>query len=387
MSTRKELQNIFSKLADVTEAQPQYFEAMCGEDRRIILYGAGGVGKKLARCMYGEYGKRLFFTDQRKELYGLHVEGVPVLGLDEAASLYGESGLFVVTVFNREPTCAYVDIAEMLRQKGVKHYVPWAFPAWKYGNRLLPQFYLGCVQDIAPNVGLIQQAFDLLTDEKSRSIFLELLQASLTAPFDKFRGWESGPQYLVPEILAALPPQISFADCGAYDGDTLRDVLEHLGPHRIKEYHAFEPDATNIRQLEAFVETLPVDLQARIFCHHAAVGDENGFVSIAQEGSESTHVSGKSTASEGVQCVTLDSVFFDKSCDFIKMDIEGFEKEALSGATASIEKFKPILAISAYHRPDDFFALPLLIKSMREGTGFFRKHCANLVDTVYYHLS
>ena len=59
-------------------------------------------------------------------------------------------------------------------------------------------------------------------------------------------------------------------------------MLEHLGPEHIKEYHAFVPDEKNFQQLEAFVRTLPADLLSMRTCHHAAVGDENAFVSIAK---------------------------------------------------------------------------------------------------------
>ena len=42
------------------------------------------------------------------------------------------------------------------------------------------------------------------------------------------------------------------------------------------------------------------------------------------------------------------------SVDFIKLDVEGSEENALHGAVRSIAKYKPRLAISAYHKPESY---------------------------------
>ena len=47
--------------------------------------------------------------------------------------------------------------------------------------------------------------------------------------------------------------------------------------------------------------------------------------------------------------------------DFLKMDIEGAELSALKGATSSIRRFQPNLAISLYHKPNDIWEIPLYI--------------------------
>jgi FkbM family methyltransferase len=51
--------------------------------------------------------------------------------------------------------------------------------------------------------------------------------------------------------------------------------------------------------------------------------------------------------------------------DFIKMDIEGAEKQALRGATEVIRKYRPRMAIAAEHLPDDTVAIPRVVAAIR----------------------
>ena len=44
------------------------------------------------------------------------------------------------------------------------------------------------------------------------------------------------------------------------------------------------------------------------------------------------------------------------------MDIEGYELFAIKGAQKTIKKFKPTLIICLYHKGQDFFEIPKLLK-------------------------
>ena len=63
-----------------------------------------------------------------------------------------------------------------------------------------------------------------------------------------------------------------------------------------------------------------------------------------------------------------------KKIDFIKMDIEGSEYNALKGAEKTIRKFKPKLAISLYHSLDDFITIPQLLYSLNLDYTFYLDH-------------
>jgi FkbM family methyltransferase len=71
--------------------------------------------------------------------------------------------------------------------------------------------------------------------------------------------------------------------------------------------------------------------------------------------------------------------------DFVKMDIEGSELSALRGAEKSLRRWRPDLALSLYHRPEDFFAIPLWLDALGCGYRFFLEHYSiHHEETVLY---
>lgn len=70
--------------------------------------------------------------------------------------------------------------------------------------------------------------------------------------------------------------------------------------------------------------------------------------------------------SYSIECTSLDEWVAEndiKHVDFIKADIEGAERLLLAGASETLKKFKPRLAICTYHLPDDTRVLTGLIRN------------------------
>ena len=83
--------------------------------------------------------------------------------------------------------------------------------------------------------------------------------------------------------------------------------------------------------------------------------------------------------------VALDEVLDKKRVTFIKMDIEGAEREAILGAKKIISEQKPKLAISVYHHPKDILVLPKLILHINGDYTFYLRHYAlSTSETVLY---
>lgn len=75
----------------------------------------------------------------------------------------------------------------------------------------------------------------------------------------------------------------------------------------------------------------------------------------------------KSADGPVVPLVTIDQMVKDLNLprvDFIKMDIEGAEKQALAGGRETIQKYHPRMAIATEHLPDDAEMIPQAIRGI-----------------------
>ncbi|MDE5792380.1 MAG: FkbM family methyltransferase, partial [Oscillospiraceae bacterium] len=71
---------------------------------------------------------------------------------------------------------------------------------------------------------------------------------------------------------------------------------------------------------------------------------------------------------------SVDSLVHNESVSFLKMDVEGFEREALWGAFKTIYHYQPKLCVSIYHRNQDIFELPLLVKMLNPNYKIYIRH-------------
>lgn len=94
------------------------------------------------------------------------------------------------------------------------------------------------------------------------------------------------------------------------------------------------------------------------------------------------------TSLEKAQSITLDKLFDDlnlKKINYIKLDIEGCELEALKGSINVIKSFRPKMAIAVYHKKNDIFEIPQWINALGLGYRFFLGHyTVGLNETILY---
>ncbi|OTY36355.1 methyltransferase [Bacillus thuringiensis serovar pingluonsis] len=96
----------------------------------------------------------------------------------------------------------------------------------------------------------------------------------------------------------------------------------------------------------------------------------------------------ESGVTDKVSTITIDNLVVEHKLhklDFIKMDIEGAEMNALKGAIHSITTFRPTLAIAIYHQISDFVNVMKFINDLNLGYQFYLGHyTVNAQETILF---
>lgn len=226
---------------------------------------------------------------------------------------------------------------------------------------------------VRENRQLITKAYELCNDELSRKTFSLYIKARLKDDVRYLHPVYIKEQYFTKGVLAFSDNEI-VVDAGAYTGDTLEAYLT-LAALSFKKYYAFEPDNENYEKLLQLVKKKEID---NVKLHKSGLGErkEERIFEEKAIGSRVVEKSEENKFSCRIQIESIDEAAPDAT--FIKADVEGMEMELLSGARQTILRNKPKLAICVYHRAEDIFSIPLLLKEwVPEYKIYFRQHDLN----------
>jgi len=149
-------------------------------------------------------------------------------------------------------------------------------------------------------------------------------------------------------------------------GSWIGDFAAYASAKGASAAYAFEPSDSACKYL---LQT--ASLNKNIYVVKKGLGNVKVMSSIEinhENPTSNRFVQGKNAGSEErlVEITTIDSFVQESNLarvDFIKADIEGYERYMLEGAKETLKKFAPKLAICTYHLPDDPEVLAGIIKN------------------------
>jgi hypothetical protein len=70
--------------------------------------------------------------------------------------------------------------------------------------------------------------------------------------------------------------------------------------------------------------------------------------------------------------------------DYLKMDIEGAELDALEGGRAMLASCRPVVAVAAYHKPEHVAEIAEFLLETLSPCRLYAAHDANWVFHIHY---
>lgn len=168
-------------------------------------------------------------------------------------------------------------------------------------------------------------------------------------------------------------------DCGACWGDTSLWFAEQASP--FGRVFSFEFIPSSLEIFQANLALNPELSECIELVMHPVAESSGNIIQCQDNGAASTfkiaHTEDPNASYIEARTVSIDDwvkMRKPKKVDFIKMDIEGAELDALRGAAQTLKRFRPRLAIALYHRPEDVYTIQDFLMSLNLGYHYYLKH-------------
>ena len=316
----------------------------------LVMYGMGtGADKIIAVCeKYGIEISDFFASDGFVRGHSFH--GKTVISYSTMKEKYdGQKPIVLLSFASSLP-----DVMALFKKVGeeCELYAP-DVPV--FGETLFTMEFF------EENCERFEAVYNLLADEESKRIYENVISYKLTGDIKYLWDSESDKAQVYDKILDCKSIS-TYVDLGAYNGDTIREMI-HFNSE-LKSAIALEPDARNFRKLNEYAHGVE---GVEIKCINAGAWNGNTTLLFDASGNRNAGIVSKGnivSKIKEVPVVSVDSVLDGAQVDYIKYDVEGSEKEALLGTVNTIKAHAPKLLVSLYHRSEDLFALPELVKEL-----------------------
>lgn len=335
------------------------------DKENIVLFGAAEYGKIICDYLLEHEIKPLCYSDNSMEKIGGTWNGLGIISPNEIKKEH-----FVVITCN-----AFREVTNQLRGYGLQKEQIFFFDVkWLTHPHGKGEFILKHIDEF-------ECVYQHLADEKSRQVFLNVLNYKLTYKTEYISAIADESQYF-DTGLVKLPKESVFIDAGSYTGDTLEAFVKFTGGVYGKII-CLEPVKSNIEMIK---KTVNENGYHDVDIFEVGASDEAKTLYFDSKNGMSARPA--ESGDVKVECDSIDHICEKNAyerIDFIKMDIEGSEYDALLGAEKVIKKFHPLLAICVYHKEDDFYTIPNLIKKIYSGYKiYFRQYELSDEETVCY---
>ena len=358
---------------------------LCGSrkvDKPLVLYGAGDLGK-MAKEYFDTLG--IPFTcvvdaspDKHRQdpFWG----GVEILAIQDVPAELKKTALFVICIV----TAPFSLVTKPLKEQGWVDLVPFYDIAEEYINLhpLSNGWFSGKLNE--EDIYGLASVLCRWEDSTSRAHHLQFLAWRCLREewFFDDAPVTINDRYFIPQVLSVLHDHEVFLDIGSYHGDVIIRFLE-IVKNRYKEIFAIEPDKENLIKLRSRLKEYMSSDKGNIHLLECALGSE---------AKKERFYHGLGFASQfsklGQTEITVKEMDdLSIPATFIKLHIEGWERDVISGGLETIISNRPILTVTSYHKRNGLWSLPSQLMTCLDNYIFlFRLHSWHGTGGVIYAL-
>lgn len=349
---------------------------------RVLIYGTGNFAKKVAACAL-ELGLQIIgFTDHRNNIDELNLDGKRYRVYEKNEVRHGNSfDVLILGIGNgyADLVQIYNDMSESIPKDCI--FSPVEFSNYCGSQNLdLDCYWMQSNSNYYKNNSVeIEEMLGLFQDNESRELYLRTIKyREFGEILDLIQPDPISDHYL-PGSLETPPKSLRMIDLGACRGENLEYFLDK--GHTIDFGAFFEPDFSNFEFLAEKLRRLQINNSLVL---PLAAWSETKLLTFDSSSDTSSHLS--DVGDSYVQSVKLADFLATTEINYIKMDIEGAEYDALLGLESIIQRDRPHLAISVYHKPDDMWKIGLWLnaKFCSMYSFYLRTYCFQTFETVLY---
>ncbi len=256
--------------------------------------------------------------------------------------------------------------------------------------------YVYSREDMAQAAPQLEQVENMLATEQDKALFRHLLAcreegSPLVVPEGVKMRIRDTPQWRRLLQRQAAGQYLDFIDtkdvrimvhAGVFDGEDCLRFCKSMPA--LKMVHGFEPQGTAHISSETQAR---LNASGKVTVHPYGLWNKSSI--LTRTGDGPTACLKSNTHGVKTHVVSLDEYLAVRvhAVDYITLDVEGAEAEALAGARKILERDRPALAISIYHHKHDIYTIPILLEKYIEDYFFYIGHYSKyLHETVLYAL-
>ena len=341
------MEKFFKKIVTSHTSKEKIIDDIRNNKKPVLIYGAGVYAYVLSSYLIALGIKIKEFLVDRSLINDRFFIKVKPKSLEEFIPKIDEYNLII-------GISSYPAIIYKLKKKGLKKVFVIDVPDFLNFPKPFLNFNFVKKKSLKLN-----EVYNLFEDDISKETFIAFINTKLTNDLGFLKPIVKRDHLYFPNSEFKISKKETLLDVGGFNGDTIRDFLK-ISNSNFDMIISLEPLYENFLKLKQTITEFAYNkkiIPLMVGAWHKA--DKLSFKKTNLNIDSRVHCNGK----EFVEVNTIDNIAnkLGLNISLVKIDINGYEFNALKGSSEIIKRFKPNI-VTKIQVKEDLYRIPLLLK-------------------------